>query len=106
MEPALRDRLIIKASQTIIGVNQTSDPLEGDFTGTNNVTRKIPLGKLKTDDEGRLLYLGGTGTSHCVLDENDPHPMIMSEFDAEDWVDDASDGRISVVVTHDSFQSS
>ena len=100
LEPALRERLIIRAQQSIAGVNETSDPLLGSFTGSNNITKQIPLGKLKTDDEGRLLFLGGTGTAHCVLDDSNLHPMIMSEFDAEDWVDDASDGRISVVVSH------
>ena len=84
-------------------MNETSAPLRGNFTGSNNITQQISLGKLKTDPQGRLLYLGGTGTSHSVLNASDPHPMIVSAFDAEDWVDDASDGRISVVVSHKTY---
>ena len=43
--------------QTISGNNQTSTPFDdGEFYG-----KKVYLGELRTDDAGRLLFLGGYG---------------------------------------------
>ena len=40
--------------------------------------------------------LAGYGDSRSVLDDNDPYPLILNDFDSPDWVDDTSDGAIAV----------
>lgn len=60
----------------------------------------VPLGELRTDDNGRLLVLSGTGNSASptnvpVYDPNDD----LSFNNANQWYDDISDGPVSATVT-------
>jgi len=67
----------------------------GRFKETN-----VPLGDLKVDDHGRLLVLGGSGTSGSVTSE-----PIGAESGTDYWVnndnwyDDTSDGPVTAKVT-------
>lgn len=60
----------------------------GEFLGT-----EAPLGELRTDDAGRLLVLGGSGTSFS------PTGARLTTFANNDgWCDDASDGPVTATV--------
>jgi len=74
--------------------------LTGDFYGSQTNLTKVHLGQLRTDDKGRLIFIGGAGYSRCVRKHGTPHfqPDITSEFDSIDWVDDTCDGWVHVVV--------
>ena len=79
----------------------------GKFQGSREASRAVDvdLGDAKTDEVGRLIFVGGSGWAECVTQdtgykpdaEYPRQPDIMSEFDNPDWVDSSCDGRISVV---------
>ena len=56
----------------------------------------IYLGEIRTDEQGRLLVLGGRGLSQC-------HPRVagreLSSFNNDCWYDDVSDGPVEATVT-------
>ncbi|XXY50161.1 LodA/GoxA family CTQ-dependent oxidase [Sorangium sp. So ce269] len=71
-------------------------------------TRKVPLGELQTDAEGRLLVLGGFGKSASALPDNPiGNPKTGTEGQLNDyannvgWYDDISDGPVSATVEVD-----
>lgn len=53
------------------------------------------LGELRTDDHGRLLFLGGLGHSGSTISP----PSIAQYANNDGWHDDTSDGPIEAVVT-------
>jgi L-Lysine epsilon oxidase N-terminal/L-lysine epsilon oxidase C-terminal domain len=53
------------------------------------------LGDLKTDDEGRLLVLGGFGHSGTYKASDFGQPRIESYANTEGWFDDTSDGPVA-----------
>jgi hypothetical protein len=60
----------------------------------------VYLGELRTDEQGRLLFLGGMGTSASphgtpIYDENDKFTFI----NADGWYDDTSDGPVTATVS-------
>ena len=62
----------------------------GEFVGT-----KVYLGELRTDEAGRLLFLGGRGVSASFQD--DTMPVTFANNDG--WHDDTSDGPVRAKVT-------
>jgi hypothetical protein len=61
----------------------------GKFLGT-----PVPLGELRTDDEGRLIVLGGAGHAASV-----PADAPLPSFaDNDGWHDDTSDGPVTARV--------
>jgi hypothetical protein len=54
---------------------------------------QVPLGELRTDDEGRLLVLGGAG--HSASSTNQPAVTFANN---EGWYDDVSDGPVRATV--------
>jgi L-lysine epsilon oxidase-like protein len=69
----------------------------GTFKGT-----PVPLGEIRTDENGRLLVLGGNGKSASpsgapIYDPADPN----SFNNANDWYDDISDGPVTASVSID-----
>jgi hypothetical protein len=62
----------------------------GEFVGT-----KVYLGELRTDDAGRLLFLGGRGVSASF--QPDTMPVTFANNDG--WHDDTSDGPVRATVT-------
>ena len=65
--------------------------MAGKFRG-----REVPLGEIRTDEEGRLIVLGGFGQSEYV----GAGPRRISNFaNNDDWHDDVSDGTVTATVT-------
>lgn len=68
------------------------------------------LGELRTDDQGRLIVLGGYGVACGWLQPNgEPYPLIGSliepgiygDVNANGWLDDTGDGPVSATVVFD-----
>lgn len=79
--------------RSIRGADQESEPLTGDFQGT-----PVTLGQLRTDEAGRLIFLGGFGLS----DSPSPANPIQNFSNNSGWYDDISDGWVRARVTlHD-----
>ena len=92
--PGVADRrsLVIRNPQpiTISGQGQPAAPLRGKFLGAD-----VYVGELRTDARGRLLVLGGRGTSASV-----PPGVPLTNFANHDrWYDDVSDGPVTATVT-------
>lgn len=67
----------------------------GRFKGT-----QVTLGELMTDDDGRLLVLGGAGRSESPSGAPIYNPADPDSFNnADDWFDDISDGPVSADVS-------
>ncbi|HYR11878.1 MAG TPA: LodA/GoxA family CTQ-dependent oxidase [Longimicrobium sp.] len=69
--------------------------LNGAYQGT-----PVYLGEIRTDEAGRLLFLGGRGVSASptgtpIYIDSDPNSFI----NADGWYDDASDGPVTAEVT-------
>jgi hypothetical protein len=54
------------------------------------------LGQLRTDDEGRLIVIGGQGRASY---QSATPPPLTTYANNDGWLDDASDGPITAVVT-------
>jgi hypothetical protein len=97
---ARRGQLAIDPGPRSIGGTSVSGGEEHRFdTGTFKGT-VVPLGEIRTDAAGRLLVLGGTGTSASpsnapVFKPDDPN----SFNNADDWYDDISDGPVTATVS-------
>jgi L-Lysine epsilon oxidase N-terminal len=82
-------------------------PLVGHFYGSKSKSTKVHLGDARTDEQGRLVVLAGYGESKSIANKDDPYPYILTDFDSPDWIDDTSDGWITVHVrstkTHTSY---
>ncbi len=74
--------------------------IEGKFSGPVelvNPTVSIPiptLGQLRTDDAGRLVFLGGVGAARSSTDAPMDDPYNNST-----WFDDVSDGPVNATIT-------
>jgi hypothetical protein len=79
---------------------QTPVKLKGSFQGSQLTAQDVHLGEIRTDEQGRLIFIGGAGYSRSVAKQDTPHfqPDIISEFDSIDWVDDTCDGWVNVEV--------
>ncbi len=68
-------------------------------TGTFKSTTVVPLGEIRTDEAGRLLFLGGTGLSASPSGAPIFIPTDGDSFNnANDWYDDTSDGPVTATV--------
>ncbi|CCM05259.1 uncharacterized protein FIBRA_07469 [Fibroporia radiculosa] len=97
-----RTDLIVDAQeQQISGLKMITD-LKGGFKGSKANPVEVHLGQIRTDEHGRLIFIGGAGYSRSVADPSQPHfqPDIISAFDSIDWVDDTCDGWVNVTVKH------
>ena len=56
---------------------------------------RVYLGELQTDEEGRLLVLGGRGRSHTVQPKN----PVTNFANNDGWHDDTSDGPVTARIT-------
>jgi len=91
-----RESLMIKPTpKTISGVKAGGDEYafdDGHFLG-----QEVYLGELKTDDKGRLLFLGGHGVSNSPWPNNPPTTFANNNG----WHDDVSDGPVEAKVIYD-----
>jgi hypothetical protein len=81
--------------QSITGRNAAPVDCSGAYTGVS-----VKIGELRTDEHGRLLFLGGHGVSASptntpIYIPTDPNSFI----NADGWYDDTCDGPISATVT-------
>ncbi|HEX6037323.1 LodA/GoxA family CTQ-dependent oxidase [Longimicrobium sp.] len=90
-------------TRTIEGKNTYGSEyrFEGLFAGPSDPV-PVYLGELRTDENGRLLFLGSRGvsaspTNQPIYDANDPNGFI----NANGWYDDASDGPVTAKVVID-----
>lgn len=87
-----KDLIIDPGSRTLTGAKQKSLLFDtGKFKGVS-----VPLGSIQTDDAGRLIVLGGLGTSNSV--PSDPQRPIKNFADNDSWFDDTSDGPVRATV--------
>jgi hypothetical protein len=107
-----RTWLIVDPGEKSIESNPGENPcvqLDGHFYGSRGKPdspaeakdRTVNLGELRTDAEGRLIFVAGAGHSRCVSVPNNYNfqPDIISDFDSIDWVDDICDGWVTVTAT-------
>jgi hypothetical protein len=100
-----RTKLIIDPGEKQIKKKNRNDndnpvvQLDGKFQGSRDSPRTVNLGELRTDSNGRLVVLPGSGDSASVQDGL-RQPEIISEFDSVDWFDDVFDGWVDVTVDH------
>lgn len=64
---------------------------KGTFLGS-----RVYLGELRTDEAGRLLFLGGHGVSDTPYPDNPPTTFANNDG----WHDDVSDGPVDAAVTY------
>jgi hypothetical protein len=92
--PHARDALrITPRPRTISGASQ--DGARYRFDDGRFLDQPVPLGELRTDDQGRLLVLGGAGRSGSVR----PNNPITHYANNDGWYDDTSDGPVTATVT-------
>ena len=95
-----RERLIIEPKERhICGPKRSGEKCQ--FDDGEFLNKKVPLGELRTDDAGRLLVLGGYGSSAAV-NHNDPALPVdepLTDYANNDnWHDDVSDGPVMATV--------
>lgn len=84
--------------RTIQGKSTSGDAYRFD-TGTFQST-PVPLGEIRTDEDGRLLVLGGHGKSGSPEGRPVYNPADPNSFNnADGWFDDISDGPVTATVT-------
>jgi len=97
-----RGRLAIDPGPRSIRGKSVSGGAEHAFdTGTFKDTA-VPLGEIRTDAKGRLIFLGGRGTSASQSGAPIFIPEKPETFNnADDWYDDTSDGPVTAAVSID-----
>jgi L-Lysine epsilon oxidase N-terminal/L-lysine epsilon oxidase C-terminal domain len=81
--------------QSITGAGAVPVPCAGQFMGV-----PVTLGELRTDATGRLLFLGGFGTSASPTGTPIFIPANQDSFiNADGWYDDTCDGPVSATVS-------
>jgi hypothetical protein len=93
-----RKKLVISADGSVAGAGTSGPELSGtiEFANPNTTGTKVPniiLAKLRTDDAGRLLVVGGPGTSGSPLNAS-----IDVFSDNDGWYDSVSDGPVSATL--------
>jgi hypothetical protein len=102
-DPHARQRLIIDPGpRTVDGTTRRRASFDRD--GGENYSPTFPpplvpesidtLGDLLTDNEGRLLVLGGHGHSGSYLSDEFGQPRIDNYANNDGWFDDTSDGPV------------
>jgi hypothetical protein len=79
------------------GAVSISSPGSADLIDTHTAAPIKLLGQLKMENEGRLLFLGGSGQTAST---QTPPPPIEDYANNDTWFDDMCDGVIQAVVTH------
>ena len=96
-----RKKLVISAEGSIEGSGSVSSPLTGSIefaTGTSKgtVVKDINLATLRTDANGRLVVVGGPGTSESPFNST-----VDSFADNDGWYDSVSDGLVTATLIID-----
>lgn len=108
-----RTHLIVRPAPATISGKEQAKTLTGRFQGSlkdEMDALSVTLGEARTDENGRLVFISGSGYA-CSVGKNkawnpDPdypdQPDITSEFDSIDWIDTTCDGIVSVKFYHES----
>jgi L-Lysine epsilon oxidase N-terminal/L-lysine epsilon oxidase C-terminal domain len=89
-----RSQLLIDPGPRAISGRGTSGP-EYHFTGGEFFGKQVPLGQIRTDGDGRLLFFGGDG--HSASRDGAPAVTFANN---DGWHDDVSDGPVRATVTY------
>jgi hypothetical protein len=94
-----RDGLAIDPGpRSISGKSVSGGPEHSFDTGTFQGT-PVPLGEIRTDENGHLIVLGGTGASASPKGTPVYNPADPNSFNnANGWYDDISDGPVNAMV--------
>lgn len=80
----------------ISGKNKNEDGKQFQFEGTiGRYEQQVNLGELRTDEEGRLIFLGGYGKSDSFTK---PAAPLTTFANNQGWHDDTSDGPVDATV--------
>lgn len=91
------DRTIDPGPRTLTGPDQQASFDTGAITfGGSWAT--VPLGEIRTDDQGHLLVLGGHGTA-AAPDATPSGPFIVDFWANPGWYDDVADGPVEATIT-------
>jgi hypothetical protein len=91
---AARDKLVIEpGARSVTGAAQRALFDTGTFELPGAAPKTVPLGELRTDTDGHLLVLGGSGTSGSPK-----LAPLGAVFNSNDWHDDISDGPVSASI--------
>jgi hypothetical protein len=99
---AVPDRSMLRidpGQRSVSGRNANADGADpaAQFNGGVFFGKKVPLGELRTDDDGHLLVFGGAGSAGPALPG-----LVASTFANNDlWYDDISDGPVDATVRID-----
>lgn len=89
-----RQQLIIDPGiKSISGINVSGEDYH--LTGGTFFDIKVPLGEIRTDEKGRLLFFGGEGNSASYKDQ-----QATTFANNDTWHDDVSDGPIRATVVY------
>ncbi len=82
--------------RTITGAGANADGQDptARFDGGAFLDAEVPLGELRTDDDGRLLVFGGLGRSAPAI----PGAIAVTFANNDLWYDDTSDGPVEATV--------
>lgn len=87
-----RKKLVIDASSHSISGKNTQGP-DYHLSGGKFFNKEVPLGEIRTDEKGRLLFFGGNGDS--ASHNNKPATTFANN---DGWHDDVSDGPVRATV--------
>jgi hypothetical protein len=89
-DPFDKSLIIDGGLKALTGQSQPKTLFQGKFEGHD-----VPLGEMSTDADGRLIVVGGFGTSQTFVAGH----IIGDEFaDNDNWHDDTSDGPVEATV--------
>lgn len=91
-----RGRLVIDPGPRSVRGRSRSDRPEYRFDTGTFLDRPVYLGELRTDESGRLIFLGGRGVSASATDT--PADTFANN---DGWHDDVSDGPVTAEVSID-----
>lgn len=87
------DLTIDPSSRTLSGPNQRQEFNNGVIRFADGPVTTVPLGEIRSDDQNRLLVLGGFGKS-----ASPPGSGFEGFWGNDDWYDDVSDGSITATI--------
>ncbi|MEM8908942.1 MAG: LodA/GoxA family CTQ-dependent oxidase [Bacteroidota bacterium] len=96
-----RKKLMIEPrARHITGVNTNADGDKYHFDDGKINGQNVYLGELRTDELGRLIFLGGRGHSAAFEEDAAGNPVPLTTFaNNQGWHDDTSDGPVDAKVT-------
>lgn len=90
-----RKKLLIEPrARHITGQNTNADGSKYQFDDGEINGQKVYLGELRTDEAGRLLFLGGRGLSQAFIEGKE----LTTFANNQGWHDDVSDGPVDAKV--------